>query len=1150
MKSKTYLNHPFKLGRGLMHWPLLCGLLLLPFAGKTEAADGLYQNDAVITYPGTVMYPPVVDATNFVNTGTFLINFTDPNLTAGYIQPFYETSDTLNYTNTGLMMVNSGFRFDLQFPTNAISGVIAQTNRLPAANFYNQGTVSCSSTNNTTDPYFGLLGSYLGYAQCFVNATNVVNPGDIVAGVDGLIQLKGHSINMENGSLRIEGNNTGANVFGAGDFGLNTNFWNPYFDLYAIAPEALSSPPRQLLLTNASAYIFPYPGVSNNIYNVVFLQDAPNANITHNVYLGNSQRYAYIEWIGQYQDAATGEFRKNYFYLADDYILGASTNVMLQANGIPDNFYFYASPTKLGLGTPTPKGLSNIFPNEGITNLYSYASIDLTSVTAPTNSISNYSITNLPGRVELLADQDLNLSNSVITGPNYLSVQAPQQFDGSAGARIEAPYADINVGATNGLLTVSNLFTPVLLNWNGNIRAWTTRWQSVDATGVTNDFHVLIVGSQLQPTTLAQVQDLFLHGTNSIVLSDSMNVMRNFSADAQNLTITTNGFGQGATSLAGGLNLETSGIFWSSALPNLRNLTNNGAIQTLNLAQFMGCSNNIAVKNSVAAVAAGGTLSEVSAANVVNGSTVTIFTNNYVFVSQLTNSLPNQVMIASTLDGSLSNLVAAINSGSGPSSAYSSNTLANPLVQAGAMASTGSLTNHGFVVSARTAGTNGNLIKIATTSASLTWNGFTKLTGGAEAVVGSTNIVSTTNYPYGNFVNRGLLVDEGAVLWANNFESSGIISNQISSISTGSFIATNVTTTLTNGTLVAGGDIVITTGSLVTSNVLLQAGLSLQLNVSGTLSDTCLTNGNIWTVQAANSTGGNGLMMLTKPHAGDLLGTTITNFAPAPNRQTLNYWAGADYGVSSAGFANNGAIGHLVLDAVGPNSQFRFYGVGATNAIYVDLLEFKDAMTNGINNSFDFGQNLFINSNITIYFSQAIANGVSIAEKIDDASKVGRNNGRLRWVPSYAGFNSSVTQVDLSENDGVTTATTNTYNAALANSSTIDSNGDGIANGKNSPNPTFFTSAQVNLQPAVTNSTPPGFAITWNSIPGSTNTVYYTTNMASGAWMTLTNFVSPSVVPPVNGWPITNRVFDLMNPTQNRSYKVEVMPNSAMMYGE
>mgnify|MGYP001556622662 FL=1 len=185
----------------LMTWPLLCGLLGMALVRPALAADNLFQNDGIITYPGTEVNPPVIDATNFVNTGTINISFTF--LPAKLLQ-FYETSDTLNYTNTGLIMGNTGFQFDDQ---SSVSG----TRRL-SANFYNQGTISAGSIDNLIDPYDGLLGLFGYFPQCFINATNIVSPGVVDVGVEGLIQFTGENVDLSAGTLYVEG--AAANSFG------------------------------------------------------------------------------------------------------------------------------------------------------------------------------------------------------------------------------------------------------------------------------------------------------------------------------------------------------------------------------------------------------------------------------------------------------------------------------------------------------------------------------------------------------------------------------------------------------------------------------------------------------------------------------------------------------------------------------------------------------------------------------------------------------------------------------------------------------------------------------------------------------------------------------------------------------------------------
>jgi len=822
------------------------------------------------------------------------------------------------------------------------------------------------------------------------------------------MQFTGQNVDLTRSTLNMEGG--GANVFGTGVIGLNVNTvtngntiyidtpgWDPSIYLGPNYAESALFPiqPIYLYLPNSTAFFqIDSPNPSNNIIRSVFIEDTSVSNVSYNVYfdsagLGFGGGNATVEWVGSYQDAASGNSFSNYLYLNDNYLLGVATNVSLAA-GYPANFTFTASSTPLFTGIiPAPAGFFNVFPAGTITNRYAFANVQLISTTESTNISSNpsHSITNLPGRIQISGSKELDMSFAQVTGPNYMSVQSTNQFDGSAGALIQTPYSDINIGVTNGFLTVSNLMEASIPNWSGNVQAWSTRWLAlatnslivVDTNGVattnsftvTNDFRVEIVASQLTPTTLAQVQDLILHGTNSIVISDAFNVMRTFTADAQNLTLTTNGAGVGATSLDGELNWSSTTTFGPTQLPNLRNLTNNGAIRAGNLAVF------------------------------------------------------------------------------GSSSAR-----------------------------------------------------------------------------YGAFINNGLLADQGSTIYANNFLNSGTISNGV-----GSFALQSLTTILTNGSITAGGNISITTGSLLASNVIIQAGKSLTLAATNLLTDTgpSPTNGNIWTL--GGSSVGSGFNLPIKPALGDLLGTTITNIAPT-NKNVINIWAGVNRGSSNSGYTNNAAVGRLILDALGasPGTQFYFSGTGASNAIYVDYLELQDRATNrDVNGNVSA---LVFNTNLVIYYAQAVINGSSVAEKLNH-----RNSNHLRWVPSYAGYFSSTNIVNP---DG----TTNTVNTALAQSTSIDSDGDGIVNA-NDPTP-FFVSGNVNFTATLTNVPPLKVRLQWQTMPDATNYVFYKTNLLAANWLVLTNFITPPAPPYA---PITTNVLDSVNPAVQKFYRVRVDPNSTDFYG-
>ena len=455
----------------MMNWPLVCGLVGMALASTALVAGDFsgdtYVNNAIVSYPGTDPYPPVIDATNFINNNSFTINFTS---ISGLGQPFYETWNTANYTNNGLLMANSGFQFDNQ---SSVSGL-----RTPSANFFNPGTISCGSVSDTSDPLLGEL-DLLGYAQCLVSATNILCPGTVDVGGYGLIKFTGQNVDLSRSTLNIEP--LGADVSGAGVFSLNTNLWDPSAYLganFALTPPIAAAPPfffygnlliDQMYLTNSTAYVHVAnnrPGPSNNIIRAVFIEDNSGPNVSVSVYFdtagldfGNGN--VTIQWAGSYLDAASGNTYTNYLYLNDNYVLGASTNV-LPVVGIPINFQFSeATSPQIVTLAPTPPGLPlNLFPVGGITNLYDFANVQLLS-SISTNAIANYSVTNLPSRIQMSATSNLDLSFAQLTGLNYMSIQSTNMFIGSAGAFIQTPYADLNLGVTNGLLTITNVMEAV-----------------------------------------------------------------------------------------------------------------------------------------------------------------------------------------------------------------------------------------------------------------------------------------------------------------------------------------------------------------------------------------------------------------------------------------------------------------------------------------------------------------------------------------------------------------------------------------------------------------------------------------------------------------------------------------------------------------
>lgn len=1116
----------------------LLALAVVLFA--LAARHALAQASFYINNAYTVNPSPTPDATNFVNNNVFGITDT-PNI-------LYQTYNTLNYTNTDYMYSVYGFYFD-DYSTSSNWNYVAD-------NFDNENTIEC-------------------YDQLLVWATNVVDPGDnYVDNPVGLMQFGGNTVNLNNTLLQFENSlEPGAASVVSVDYGVGTATipWSPFNDLTATSAQSepfstqlVPAPLTETLDLPDSTCYFDVNDLSTNaaIIEAVFVEDV-NPAVSHNVYFSpvtvNTGTMT-VGWSGVYTNIATGQTFTNYLYLTDQpaLILSNGVNIVTINGTTPDNYTIQGSATPLYTG-PTPEGFSDVFIPGLLTNNYSYLEAQLMSTTVSTNLVGT-NVSAIGGRIEITATNELQLANAQISGENYLSLTSTNEFDGANGTTIAAPYSSLDLGVTNGKpggLVVSNLLEQNIPYWSGYVEAWSTRWTQIytntigtNSFAFTNDYRVELVYDDVAPTTPGQVLNLALASSNSVQISDALNVFGNLLINTPILTLTTNGVGNGAESEEGTLNLENDNILWPSALPNLRWLTNNGVINIGNEAIFGAAAPTLItnITPAVPAVAAMGRLSEVAGrTNVLNTNKVTIGSFTYTFVKTVNNSITNEIKLAPTFAGSMSNLIAAINDSTvAGKSAYSTKTVANT------WASAGVLSNGAFVVTAITNGVSGNSIATTTTSTNLSWSTNT-LVGGVNAIPAKTNILSVSG-PYGAFVNNGMITDYGSQIYANYFENSGLIDNVL-----GPFMLTSTTAVFTNGELWAyypfppaftngfSGDISITASSnLVISGTIIEAGGGLTLQVTNSLSDGGVSNGNLWYLDGGSSL--LGLNLPQKPAFGSLLGTTVEMFTPAPNKPVKNYWSGLDEGVSVNGYTNNAAIGQLILNVTTPNSAFNFSGPpGSTtsNAIYVDRLVLENyasyANAPGTANI----PTLLFNTNLVIYYADALATETANGGPLEDVSYElnGFNANHLRWVPEYTGYFSTTSIV---YPDG----SVHNVNIGLASSPYLDSNGDGIPNAED-PYPIFVWS-QINFYDSLT--TNGMLELVWNSVPGATNYILATTTSGSAwnstNWMILTNltFTCPPYIPPTNGWPITNTL--LITPAADTFYRVRIDQDTSVLYGQ
>lgn len=582
---------------------LPAGLSLL-LLGHVAAAQNLDTFDVGSGVPADNNTEPLVDyttpinATNFFNDTGSTFSFNVAPSTYSWLQALYQGWHyTRNFTNYGEMDSSTGFRFDTQLSTSHV----------PAGNFYNSGLINCGSFSGAiflNQFLFSGVITYGGYGGAYVLATNIFNSGTIDVGPNGLATFKGDRIDFSRGTVTIESQLQGS-LFGfstptltaTGQTDYNTNDWFPATALNAFSANApLNSLPFQFYVFNSAPYfdIRTTDATGTNVVvRMIFLQDN-SVNVTTNIYISPNNLFSgegTVEWVGTYTDPATGQTASRYLYLNDNYLAGSSTNILKYGNpgtGVPGNFTFVASDTQLALGTPTTSGfVSGLFSADDITNnIYSYFSGQIVPTSVSTNtSYGPISITNLPGRVEINAAKELNLSLASISGMNYVLLKSTNQFNTDGSSQIPAPYSDIYLGNTNGTMVITNLIQASIPRWNGTVSAYSTCWTN-SFQGTNYDFRVLLVASQLNPASGAQVQDFVLYSSNNVVISDQLNITRTLSLNCTNLLITTNGLGTGASSLEGALNLNSTGISWAGSVPRLRCLTNNGAINTLNLATY------------------------------------------------------------------------------------------------------------------------------------------------------------------------------------------------------------------------------------------------------------------------------------------------------------------------------------------------------------------------------------------------------------------------------------------------------------------------------------------------------------------------------------------------------------------------------------
>jgi hypothetical protein len=193
--------------------PFLACLLLSPLAVMATASG--YTNTTTIIYApgysGNTVPSIQVDATNFVNFGTWEI----------YTYDKYHTANTLNYINESSMWGEVGWDFALYPSTTGQRGM--------SANFLNDygATIQAVDLSVANPETLGDADSTFDYpvSWLWISATNIVNNGTLIGDGGGEIRLTGVNVDLFLGTLEI-------GSFARGGSGNSTNSFTSAAAIY------------------------------------------------------------------------------------------------------------------------------------------------------------------------------------------------------------------------------------------------------------------------------------------------------------------------------------------------------------------------------------------------------------------------------------------------------------------------------------------------------------------------------------------------------------------------------------------------------------------------------------------------------------------------------------------------------------------------------------------------------------------------------------------------------------------------------------------------------------------------------------------------------------------------------------------------------
>ncbi len=639
----------------LKKFALLAVLLSLSVLDD-RAADPVYENI------GEVTVAPQIDALSFLNSGSFSVSSALP----------FETQNTRSFVNTGTMTGSPGFRFE----TISSGGA-----RGPATSFLNDVDAQVFATTPGRILLSGsgaVTGSGFENPQIIISALSVTNRGRLHADADGLVRIQGNTVDLSRSSVGILPYSGGAGFLTETNFvpevGIFDSYWGMNGDGSASFRPAgmalanrgstnftVATPPHSvtnefrprgfrasLRLTNAIAYVMTNAiSPSNLLVQAVFVQVndpelAVDVKFADSTILTNLFKTAVVQFSHPETNVLAGGKFLTQLYLLDraasetNFVL--LTNLVTQTTMMPSNYEVTrlmplefalgakANATNFSAYTNLSRAMTNLpnvlhngsYSNAVVTNVYSAYQFNVTNVSAVLPDLPGASMTNLPGRIEITANE-LNLNRTRIRGEGIVSVKAKKLIGTNSVFDVQNLALDLQ--PTDGNLVIRDLAPDKIERLTGLISAWTCVWTNqvgqrtitpdpADPTlSVTNDlpidinFHVLVVDSSPVLTRLDGFLANFTARSTNVVIADTIRVRETLLVDAENLTLakTFRTFPASGTNAAvtitnlgkiimtnspGTANLPVLRDWNTNSFPKLRNLTNEGLIRLPGSARF------------------------------------------------------------------------------------------------------------------------------------------------------------------------------------------------------------------------------------------------------------------------------------------------------------------------------------------------------------------------------------------------------------------------------------------------------------------------------------------------------------------------------------------------------------------------------------